>query len=175
MLIALLIIGVILIIFSMKSLKKDRSIFSDTFQNAQNNIDDVDIKIGKFRTEFSETVLEIQLEIEKLREDIEILNKKLDNNDLYIETERVCINKNLEDLNKKINKGEEKSYDIKVESKATNFTGKINENHEELADKNEKIIEIKKLLQDNLSVEEISEKLGLGKGEVLLIKELYLK
>ena len=38
-----------------------------------------------------------------------------------------------------------------------------------------KINEIKIMLDNGLSVDEISEKIGIGKGEVLLIKELYIK
>ncbi len=40
---------------------------------------------------------------------------------------------------------------------------------------NVKVDEISKLLDEGLSVDEISEKIGIGKGEVLLIKELYIK
>ena len=38
-----------------------------------------------------------------------------------------------------------------------------------------KINEIEKLIIEGLTIEEISQKLGMGKGEVLLIKQLYIK
>lgn len=38
-----------------------------------------------------------------------------------------------------------------------------------------KINEIEKLITQGLTTEEISQKLGMGKGEVLLIKQLYIK
>lgn len=38
-----------------------------------------------------------------------------------------------------------------------------------------KMDEIKKLLNEGKSIEEVSELLSIGKGEVLLVKELYLK
>ena len=38
-----------------------------------------------------------------------------------------------------------------------------------------RIDEIKAMLDKNLSLDEISEKLKIGKGEVLLLKELYIK
>lgn len=38
-----------------------------------------------------------------------------------------------------------------------------------------KINEIEKLITLGLTTEEISQKLGMGKGEVLLIKQLYIK
>lgn len=40
---------------------------------------------------------------------------------------------------------------------------------------NVKIDEIKKMLDDNMSIDEISESTGIGKGELLLIEELYIK
>ena len=38
-----------------------------------------------------------------------------------------------------------------------------------------KIDEIRKMLDKGLSVDEVAEKLSLGKGEVLLIRGLYIK
>ncbi|WP_039651625.1 hypothetical protein [Clostridium tyrobutyricum] len=40
---------------------------------------------------------------------------------------------------------------------------------------NVKIDEIKEMLNDNMSIDEISESTGIGKGELLLIEELYIK
>ncbi|MBV4435888.1 hypothetical protein [Clostridium tyrobutyricum] len=40
---------------------------------------------------------------------------------------------------------------------------------------NVKIDEIKEMLDDNMSIDEISESTGIGKGELLLIEELYIK
>ncbi|WP_023625313.1 hypothetical protein [Clostridium tyrobutyricum] len=40
---------------------------------------------------------------------------------------------------------------------------------------NVKIDEIKEMLDDNMSIDEISESTGIGKGELLLIEELYHK
>lgn len=56
------------------------------------------------------------------------------------------------------------------------------ENNEENEKKNSgtkhnnvRVEEVSKLLDKGLSIDEISEKIGIGKGEVLLIKELYIK
>jgi hypothetical protein len=57
---------------------------------------------------------------------------------------------------------------IKEEENSQNIDKKEDSN-------NIKINEIETLIQSGLSMDEISEKLGIGKGEVLLIKELYLK
>lgn len=53
----------------------------------------------------------------------------------------------------------------------------IEEKPEELINNSNsiKIDEIKAMLDKNLSLDEISEKLKIGKGEVLLLKELYIK
>lgn len=56
------------------------------------------------------------------------------------------------------------------EVKADNKNEIINDNHNSI-----KINEIDKLINEGLSIDEISEKLGIGKGEVLLIKDLYIK
>lgn len=54
----------------------------------------------------------------------------------------------------------------------------INEEKPEVVIKNSnsvRIDEIKTMLDEKLSLEEIAEKLKIGKGEVLLLKELYIK
>lgn len=43
------------------------------------------------------------------------------------------------------------------------------------SENNAKVTEIRTLLDQGVSVDEIAEKIGKGKGEVLLIKELYIK
>jgi len=68
---------------------------------------------------------------------------------------------NAENYNNKTNNGLN-IYDIVDENK------KSNEN-------NVKVTEIRAMLHNGLSVDEIAEKIGIGKGEVLLIKELYIK
>jgi len=47
--------------------------------------------------------------------------------------------------------------------------------HLELNSNSVRIDEIKKMLEKNTSIDEIAKKLNIGKGEVLLIKELYIK
>ncbi|MHC1682513.1 MAG: hypothetical protein AB6733_06145 [Clostridiaceae bacterium] len=67
------------------------------------------------------------------------------------------------------NSNNDKNQEFKVEEK------KLEENNVEEKNSSVKLEEIKKLLNQGLSVEEISEELNMGKGEVLLIIELYLK
>ena len=80
--------------------------------------------------------------------------------------------------------------DIKKIEKSTSYLETVNiENNEKIFNKSkkqiiideapnsnsEKVESIKKLVSEGLSVEEISEILHLGKGEVLLIKDLYIR
>lgn len=63
-------------------------------------------------------------------------------------------------------------------SEKTSEEPKKNENSDKVTEEyanNVKIDEIRNLLKDDVSVNDISEKTGIGKGEVLLIKELYAK
>ncbi|HAG45050.1 MAG TPA: hypothetical protein DCL31_19160, partial [Clostridium sp.] len=111
------------------------------------------------RREFSETILELQQEILELKEkyDVKYKEKEYDN----------ILEEKLELFNMPIikEKPEEK------QNKSTN----LEKTKEETLENNIKIQQIKELFEKNLSIEEIVEKSGLGKGEILLIKELYLK
>lgn len=66
------------------------------------------------------------------------------------------------------------SYDIVDENNKSDGISKSNKDNKSSGN-NVKVTEIKTMLDQGLSVDEISEKIGIGKGEVLLIKELYLK
>ena len=96
------------------------------------------------------------------------------------------IQKQIEDINIKfdiileINKKNDGILGEKVEiyDKMEDNKGIINTKTIDLSDNssnNIKINEIKDLLKQGLSIEDIAGKLNIGKGEVLLIKELYLK
>lgn len=78
-----------------------------------------------------------------------------------------------------------KNYANKTNNSLNNYP-KVDENNkrDEISKSNEsskssgnnvKVNEIKTMLDEGLSIDEISEKIGIGKGEVLLIKELYIK
>lgn len=167
MLIVLLIIGITIIVFSLKSMKKESG-FSEILSYEEKKIDDVDVRIGKLRREFSETILDLQLEIEELKE--EILNFKSKENVIYNDNnlkEQDVINEiSIHNINKNDRNHSLDKNDIE----------KIYHTYNEEFEKNSvKIEQIRELCKRNLSVEEIAEKLELGKGEVLLIKELYIK
>ncbi|WP_010292369.1 DUF6115 domain-containing protein [Clostridium senegalense] len=162
MLIILVFIASIIIIFSVKDLKKNKN-FSQILNETEDSLDDIDVKIGKLRREFSETILNLQLEIEDLKNIVEKDCSKEDGirydkiKDEYItKNEIYSTNKNM------------KNTELNIETNSNNCTVSLSEN-------SVKVEQIKALYSQNFSVEEIADKLKLGKGEVLLIEELYLK
>jgi len=156
----LIFIGLILIILNVLTIKKQNKSFEVVLGNATENTNDFDVRIGELRREFSESILELQSELMEMKEIID--NKEI-------------IKKNNE-LNKNTN---------------TSYLEEVNdiENNEEIYEENkseiiiagahnansEKVETIKRLFTEGLSVEEISEIMHLGKGEVLLIKDLYIR
>lgn len=163
MLILLLLIGIMLIIFNIKAIKKEEKSFDRAFKNAELSTDEIDVKMGELRKEFSETILELQQEILELKEkyDIKYKEKEYDN----------IVGKNLEISNVPIiEKIDEEESKINLEE-----IEKIGEAKEKTLENNIKIQQIKELFEKDLTIDEIVEKSGLGKGEILLIKELYIK
>lgn len=149
--ILIIIIGIFLIAFNYKAVRNEKNTFNKSLSKAENGINDSDIEIGLMRKEFAETILELQQDIEELKD--EIKNLKSGGIQSYEEPQ------NIESSKDNINKNDNIS--------------KIEENNS--LPNNVKIDEIDKLLKDGLSVEEIAERLAIGKGEVLLIKELFIK
>ena len=96
-----------------------------------------------------------------------------ENNEKFKET-IFDIQKEIQSINEKINsilKSNNKSEKITVEK--AQIYDKMNVSNN--SNNSVKINEIKDLLKQGLSIEDIAEKLNIGKGEVLLIKELYLR
>lgn len=121
--IILFLIGIILIVFNIRAIHKEKNSFQTKLDQKKESTRDVDVEIGKLRRDFGETIFELQKEIKKNDGKSEI-------------TEQV--------------------------SKFENYN-------------NVKIDEIKKMLDGNVSIDEISKITGIGKGELLLIEELYIK
>lgn len=109
--------------------------------------------------------------------DINEVNQQIESNDE--------IEKEVQSGNKIAEENEQKEIDEKEEkARAKNPVKKIDNsiNNYDKTDENNKsnnnsvkVNEIKAMIDQGLSVDEISEKIGIGKGEVLLIKELYIK
>ncbi len=150
----LIFIGLILVILNVLSIKKQNKSFNGKLGDAMENTRDYDLKIGELRLEFSESILQLQSEIMDIKEIIkknQITNKN--ENTSYLEEIQAT-------------KDDEKIYD---ENKSEIFIDEAQHKS------SEKVEEIKKLFSQGLSVEEISKIMHLGKGEVLLIKDLYIR
>lgn len=156
--IILIIFGLLLIFINLISLKdkKKKSVessFREIFSDEKENIDDYKVELGKVRRELSETIIELQRDIYDLKDEINMLkiNKKL-----LVEYE-----KNLERIDGK--------YIDKIVEDNINSIDNNLEDNENL----EKALMVKKLLKEKKSEDEICNSLNIGKGELLLIKNLY--
>ena len=196
----LIVIGIALIFLNVRAIKKGKQSFTSTLRNADADMEEVDIRLGEMRREFTETIAELQIEIEDLRD---VLRKNhMMKSEEKNENKDYHHNKSLKDTKKKNEgrKNKEDREDEEVRNDKENISQvKIEDanvdRHTEKKDKSkvEKIIdsnidnridnenkgiqinEVRKLIESGLTIDEISQKLGVGKGEVLLIKELYLK
>jgi len=158
----LIFIGLILIILNVLSIKKQNKSFNGVLGNAMGNIQDYDIAMGKLRREFSESILKLQSEIMDVKENMK-KNNRLNKNYEALQNQnniKTIIDETKQDQNDKIVVDELKNTSIVDETR--------NEG-------SEKVEEIKRLFNEGLTLDEISEMLHLGKGEVLLIKDLYIR
>jgi hypothetical protein len=161
-------IGLILIVVNMKALRKKESSFENILEQEKIDITQVDIIRGELKIEFSKTVLELQSEILELKEKINSSDKieKIDSD--LIETSKGPIDdKEIVDSSTP----PQSSYSIynreyEIKKDATDIKKDKN---------NTKLEEIRQLLNQGFSVDEINERTQMGKGEILLIKKLYLK
>lgn len=174
--IALLILSISLIWINLRALNKEKNSFQSILSYSEKDLGEFQIEIGKLRREFSETLLEVQKEILELREEIEARDK---DNIVQRNTKNMSTYKEIKDYNDKVK--DIVNINFKNIKNAKNGEEKLQkvidtkEEIEETLNNNIKVKEIQKLLDEGLSIEEISDALKIGKGEVLLIKELYLK
>lgn len=166
---ALLILATVLIVFNLKAISKEKGSFRGVLNNAENNMEEFQVEIGKLRREFAETLLEIQTQLVDLEEKIENSNHNIN-----IKKDDIVKDENIKDINtyQEIVKYNDKINDV-VDIDFNNT--KNSEKSDESLNNNIKVKEIQRMLDKGLSIEEISNNLKIGKGEVLLIKELYLK
>lgn len=167
----LIIISLSLIFLNIISLKKDKNSFKGILINKEETLQSYELEIGKLRREMGENILDIQTEMEELKEKLSQLE---------------CIMKKEDSVKNQCN-AIEKENTINIEEERTNAKQEINnekikaKNYEVLDDNKDnnknsvKLKEIKKLIDKGMNEEEIAEVLHIGRGEMLLIKELYLK
>ncbi|HCO74837.1 MAG TPA: hypothetical protein DIT16_08300 [Clostridium sp.] len=180
MYILLIIIGVALIATNIRAIMREENNFSKAMIDAESNIDEVDMRIVEIRSEFAKTITELQREINDLKKvnhtefiEKELLEKIDDSdisisNDEYINTLVDKIDSLDDNIFLQVENMDEVMDDLKEEEKDSNPKKDIKSN-------SLKVEEVKELLGEGLSEESIAQRLNIGKGEVLLIKELYLK
>ena len=145
----LIVIGVILVVLNYKALKKDESSFSDVLKYKQKDMTEVEVEIGAIRRDIAESLTELQKEILEIKQHINFNNNVEDIKE-NLETDEELISNNLTSIDEEV--------DV------------INE-----IDNKNKTEVIRELISLGLNDEEICEKLSLGKGEVLLVRNLYKK
>lgn len=178
MLLLILFIGILLVILNVKAISKEKKDFNSVFKDKFDSMDDFSVEIGKLRNEFGETIYELQQEIVNLKKELKNYksqNDKVVTSDIFeedIELDEVFNN----DKTKEIT-SDQVYNEIKINNKVTtnNTYNRKKSNYNVKKKSSVKYEEIDKLLREGFSVDEISEKLNMGKGEVLLIIELYLK
>ena len=145
----LIVIGVILVVLNYKALKKDESSFSDVLKYKQKDMTEVEVEIGAIRRDIAESLTELQKEILEIKQHINFNNNVEDIKE-NLETDEELISNNLTSIDEEV--------DVRNEIDNKNKTEVIRE-----------------LISLGLNDDEICEKLSLGKGEVLLVRNLYKK
>ena len=145
----LIVIGVILVVLNYKALKKDESSFSDVLKYKQKDMTEVEVEIGAIRRDIAESLTELQKEILEIKQHINF-------------------NNNVEDIKEKLETDEEL-----ISNNLTSIDEEVDVINE--IDNKNKTEVIRELISLGLNDDEICEKLSLGKGEVLLVRNLYKK
>ena len=145
----LIVIGVILVVLNYKALKKDETSFSNVLKYKQKDMTEVEVEIGAIRRDIAESLTELQKEILDIKQHINFNNNVEDIKE-NLETDEELISNNLNSTDEEV--------DV------------INE-----IDNKNKTEAIRELISLGLNDEEICERLSLGKGEVLLVRNLYKK
>lgn len=168
----IIVIGVIIIVFNLRGIRKESQTFNAILNKEKVNENrDYDKEIILIRKDLAETVMDLQKEIEEVKKSINEIKK---DNDNYINKHKknIEIEENIEDY-------ELENYEYIEENVISeiDFSNKI----EESKDFNEKKVvktqedkfsKVKKLIEIGLNDDEICSELSIGKGEVLLIKSL---
>jgi len=158
----IILVGILLIAINLNAIKKDKNSFNSILDNKVDNMEEFEVRIGELKREIAETKFDFQNEIQEIK-------------DMYY----IKQNQSIAFQNTEVEKIELKEK-IEIQEKAVeknNKAKKINNInvHGNNIDNSIKIREIGDLLKQGMDIDEIAEKLGIGKGEVLLIQELYLK
>ena len=197
----LLIIGLVLIIYNYRAIKRESKVkqednildisFQSVLQDSKEELNDYKMEIGILRKDIAESLTELQEEVIDIKNNL----NKLKNNEKIYDNKQDLENKyliNEDEIDTDINKAYSKADDKKLEKirKIDLIVGETGESlfvdsdinkekptedlFSEKADSN-KTQSIKKLLKDGLTEEQICHELSVSKGEVLLVKGLFKK
>lgn len=140
----LIIIGVSLIIVNIKAINRKENSFHNVLKYKGENITEVEVQIGHIRKDVAESITELQNEILELKE-------------IVMESKK----QNIEDIESYRDKEEEIINEINYKKEISSVNNQ-----------NDKLNKIKSLINEGYTEDEICNKLGIGKGEVLLVKGL---
>jgi len=157
----IILIGIFLIVFNYNAIKKEKKSFNNIFNNEKDNMDEFKVLLQENNQQFKESIFELQNDVEDLNTKF---NSILESN---IKKDEIVVEK--VEIHDKIGDNKTKRVTKPKANKPNNDSNNSSSNN------NIRITEIKDLLKQGLSIEDIAESLNIGKGEVLLIKDLYLK
>lgn len=168
----LLIIGVVLIVYNYRAIRKENETknensnldisFKNVLQDNKEELDDYKMELGLLRKDIAESLTELQEEIFYIKKDVNGLKengKIFENNNEEI--------KEVEHIDYKIN--DSMILDLKLDD---GIASEVDFSEEVDSDKTKSI---RKLLSEGLTEEEICHELSVSKGEVLLVKGLFKK
>jgi hypothetical protein len=193
----LLLIGFILIVYNYRAIKKEAKIklendslnisFQSVLQDSKEELNDYKMEIGLLRKDIAESLTELQEEIIEIKNNLNMLKN---GEDIYENKEDLESNYFLNNDNIHNDYGKENNEDAKNSNVVDHIEDETDENpvidldmkdgviseinFSEKVDSN-KTQNIKKLLEDGLTEEQICHELSVSKGEVLLVKGLFKK
>ena len=145
--VVLIIFGGVLILLSLKAKEIEKPTFKSILKDREENATEINLEIIQLRKEMAESLLEIQQEIESIKLAINLSSNEKD---------EILYQQKLENLEA-------------IEEKASGVISEINFDG---INKLDKVSQVELLLKQNLTDDEICNKLSIGKGEILLIKSL---
>lgn len=179
----MILVGFGLIVCSMICILKEPNNFEDILKDEKESSEPWQVEIGRIRSEFAITLSEMQSEILRMRDEIGELknNKKPMLNHIQNETRSINTNKKENYEVTRVGKNKiDRNKLKKMYKKEENVVKTIKEVEKSTISEEKKetkailIEEVRALIKEGYSLEEISEKLNIGKGEVLLIRQLYI-
>jgi len=195
--IIIIIIGIVLIIYNYRAIKKENKLekeedilnisFQSVLQDNKEELNDYKMEIGILRRDIAESLTELQEEIVDIRNN---LNRLKNNKEIYENKEgledKYFLNEN--DINSEYNKvNAQKVEELKAVDDMINETDKNLFVESDITDgiiseidfldkvHSSKTENIKRLLKEGLTEEQICHELSVSKGEVLLVKGLFKK